>query len=304
MKQSTLYLFILLLLSACGRSSEGQKRLTLAEKQRLKTEDSLALKIAVTPTLDALPLFVAKEQGMFERAGVDVRLRRFTAAMDCDTAFVGGSVQGMVSDMVRTERLQKRGTPIIYKASTPACWQLIANKKARLKSIARLEDRMVAMTRFSATDYLTDKAIEGVKMKTPLFKIQINDVLIRLEMLLNNEIDAMWLPEPQATTARLQHHGVLADSRTLKVSFGVLAFNKKRIESKHRQAQMAQFVRGYDAACDSINRYGVQHYRSIIQKYCKCDARTVAALPALKYRPAGAIDAAERAKAALYIKDK
>lgn len=291
-------------MSACGDATQKQQALTLSEKQRLKAEDSLALKIAVTPTLDALPLFVAKERGMFDKEGVDVRLRRFTAAMDCDTAFAGGSVEGMLSDLVRTEHLQKRGTPVVYKASTNAYWQLIANKKARLKNVAQLEDRMVAMTRASVTDYLTDKAVEGVKLKTPLFKIQVNDVFIRLEMLLNNEMDAMWLTEPQATAARVQHHPVLSDSRTLKVNFGVLAFQPKRIASKHRQAQMTQFVHGYNAACDSINRYGVQHYRAILQKYCKCDARTIAALPALTYRPAGAIDVAAKSKAALYVKEK
>ena len=36
-----------------------------------------------------------------------------------------------------------------------------------------------------------------------VFKVQINDVALRLQMLLNNEMDAMLLTEPQATTARI-----------------------------------------------------------------------------------------------------
>ena len=67
--------------------------MTRAERQRLHREDSLALKFAVLPTADCMPLFLAKEHRMFDTLGVDVRLRCFTAQMDCDTAFVGGSVE-------------------------------------------------------------------------------------------------------------------------------------------------------------------------------------------------------------------
>ena len=61
--------------------------MTRAERQRLLHEDSLALKFAVLPTADCMPLFLAKEKRMFDTLGVDVRLRCFTSQMDCDTAF-------------------------------------------------------------------------------------------------------------------------------------------------------------------------------------------------------------------------
>ena len=59
---------------------------------------------------------------------------------------------------------------------------------------------MLAMTRYSATDLLADYAVDSAKLKSEqVFKIQVNDVNIRLKMLLNNEIDAVLLTEPQAT---------------------------------------------------------------------------------------------------------
>ena len=42
----------LLLVTACGKSNDEQKRLSRAERYRLFSEDSLALKIAAMPPLD------------------------------------------------------------------------------------------------------------------------------------------------------------------------------------------------------------------------------------------------------------
>ena len=82
------------LVVACGQSYETKQRMTRAERAKLKTADSLALKVGVMPTLDCMPLFVAKERRLFDTLGVDVRLRMRKAQMDIDTALIGGSVEG------------------------------------------------------------------------------------------------------------------------------------------------------------------------------------------------------------------
>ena len=51
---------------------------------------------------------------------------------------------------------------------------------------------MIAMTRHSATDYLSTLVIDSVKTKYDVYRVQINDLNIRLRMLLNNEMDAAW----------------------------------------------------------------------------------------------------------------
>lgn len=196
------------LVVACGQSYETKQRMTRAERAKLKTADSLALKVGVMPTLDCMPLFVAKERRLFDTLGVDVRLRMRKAQMDIDTALIGGSVEGAVSDSVRVARMRSRGTALTEVGTTNTSWQLVGNRSARLKEVKQLGDKMVAMTRYSATDFLTDHVLTGVKTTATVYRVQINDVPLRLQMLLNNEMDALWLPEPQATTAREHAHTV------------------------------------------------------------------------------------------------
>ena len=225
------------LAAACGPSYEEKKRLTRAQQAQLRKEDSLALKVAVLPTLDCLPIYLAKEHRFFDTLKTDVRLRLFNAQMDCDTALANGRVEGSITDLIRGERLQTKGTPLRYVAATNTHWQFISNRTARVKEPKQLGDKMVAMTRFSATDLLTDRVADSVKLdKDRVYKVQINDLSVRLLMLQNNEMDALWLMEPQTTAARLMKHGVVYDTRKEDLQLGVLAFNEK--EMRHQASSL------------------------------------------------------------------
>ena len=272
------------LLVACGQSYETKQKLSRAERARLKTADSLALKVAVMPTIDCLPLFLADDHRLFDTLGVDVRLRLRKAQMDIDTALIGGSVEGAVSDSVRVARMQNRGTALVELGTTNTSWQLIGNRSARLKEVKQLGDKMVAMTRYSATDFLTDHVLTGVKTTATVYRVQINDVLLRLQMLLNNEMDALWLPEPQATTARLHGHTVLWDTQKHNLWLGRVVFREKAMNDDRVRKQIDVFKRAYNMACDSLNQRGVAAYSDLVAKYCQADQKTLDALPKMKFK--------------------
>jgi NitT/TauT family transport system substrate-binding protein len=275
-----LFLFVtILLIAGCGQSYEETKRLTRAQRLKLWREDSAALKVAVMPTLDCLPIYIAKDHQMFDTA-VDIRLKRFTAQMDCDTALMRGRVEGSISDLVRTERMIQQGIPLKYIAATNAYWLLISNRQLRMSNLKHLDDRMLAMTRYSVTDLLGDLAVDSAKLKPErVFRIQINDVNIRLKMLENNEMDALLMTEPQATQALLQKHKVLLDTRQLDMQMGVLAFREKGMDDQNRRRQMEVFLKGYNEACDSLNHYGVRRYQDVIRKYYPISEQALKALP-------------------------
>jgi len=213
---------------------------------------------------------------MFDTA-VDIRLKHFTAQMDIDTALVNRRVEVGVSDLVRIERLKKQGDSLRYLTSTNAYWQLVSNRSARIMDLKHLDDKMLAMTRYSVTDLLGDLAVDSAKLKPErVFRIQINDVNVRLKMLENNEMDALFLPEPQAAGARLLKHKVLMDTRKLDMQMGVIVVQWNGMDDQSRAKQMRAFVKGYNRACDSINQYGVANYASLVAKYCRVRREAVA----------------------------
>lgn len=276
-----LYLsLVLLMAAACGQSYEETKRLTRLERQRQMQEDSAALKIAVMPTIDCLPLLVARQYNLYDSLGADIRLKFYSAHIDCDTALMNNRVEGTVTDVVRAERMAMRGKKLMYCTATDSYWLLISNRNSRIKELKQMDDKMMAMTRYSVTDMLGDMAVDSVKLTDErVFRVQINDVRLRLKMLENNEMDAMWLPEPQATRARMLRHNVIADSRKMNVASGAIVVRKTIYDDKARKPQIEAFVNAYNAAVDSIAKFGVQHYGNLVAKYCAVDEKTVARLP-------------------------
>lgn len=274
---------LILLCAACGSSYKEKKKITAEQRLAQAREDSAALKIAVVPTMDCLPLFIGVDDSLFEKAGVDIHLKMRPARLDCDTLIARGHVEGFVTDLIRAEHLRIQGTPLHYATATNAYWQVIANRKSRVTNASQLSDKMIAVTRFSATSWIADQCLEKAHPKYDVFRVQVNDVHVRLQMLLNNEIDALVFTEPQATTARLYQNTVLADSRDMDTHLGVIAFTQKAYKNKNRKKQIDTFLRVYNSICDSINQYGIKHYNDIIQKYTDADAKTIKALPKLKY---------------------
>lgn len=271
-------------MSACGNSYQESKRLSRLERQRLAKEDSAALKIAVMPTLDCLPLYVAREYKWFCDGKTDIRLKYFTSQIDCDTAILNGRVEGAVSDLVRVARMNKSGAKVKPQIATAAYWQLLTNRNSRIRQLNQLDDKMVAMTRYSVTDMLADHVVDSAKLKSErVFKVQINDVNVRLQMLLNNEMDAMFVTEPQATLARLAKHKVLLDTRKMNWHMGVIAFREKPMKDVDRKRQYDVFVKAYNQACDSINKNGIARYAHLMEKYCRTRSAVLDSIPKTKF---------------------
>ena len=280
------YLLILAVLTfvSCGKSDKELQAERQAQKLAERAAYQKAYKIAVMPTMDCLPAYLLKDSLLYDTAKVDIRLCRFNAQMDCDTAMIGGSVQAAFSDLVRTERLKHRNKVLMhYLTDTNLNWQLIADKDSKLKQLSDLSDKIVAMTRFSGTDLLTDMAVKKAKPKYQVFRVQVNDVLVRLAMLQNHEIDAYWFAEPQITKALSADNNSLFNSEDAGVHLGVVAI----MDKVRRQDEEAAFAAAYDKAVEQINKNGVKYYSALIQKYMKVDESVVRALPDIKYTKIG-----------------
>ena len=275
-----MFLGCLLLFSACGQSYEETKRLSREQRRAAARRDSAALKVAVMPTLDCLPFYVAEHYELLDTLRGGVRLKQFMAQMDCDTALQRGRVEGAVSDLVRAKLMERQGLKLRYMTATNGHWQLVTNRNARVRQLKQLDDKMVAMTRFSATDMLTDRVVDSVKLdRDRVFKVQINDVSIRLLMLQNNEMDALWMSEPWATAARTLKNAVVYDTQKEDLRLGVVVFREKEMQHPERSQQLALLVKAWDQACDSINKYGVRYYRNLIVRRCKVKGNLIDSLP-------------------------
>ena len=93
MKHKPIFLLaVIVLLSACGQSYEEKVRLSRAERARLAQEEAAALKVAVLPTLDCMPVYLAKQKQWYDSTQVDLRLKVRNELIDSDTSLNGNGV--------------------------------------------------------------------------------------------------------------------------------------------------------------------------------------------------------------------
>lgn len=253
----------------CSQGNEASHKMTAKEKAEQHLKDSLALKVGVLQTADCLPAFVAKDEGIFDSLGVDVKLVHFTSMLDYNSSLKENKLQGVFSDSKYIEYINKTSNLSMQDVKTfDMRWQLVANRRSRLLHLNQFTDKIIAMSRYSVTDYLCDRLTDSVRLdKERVFKVQVNDVDTRLEMLINNEIDAAWLPEPQASVAIGNGNNVLMRSDSRGEKFAVLAFTSTSLNDKRIKQQIDTFEKAYDLALKKIQKGEKKYYATLVERY-------------------------------------
>lgn len=272
-------LLVGLVLSSCGGGNGSASR-----KKNDKASEREAFKVGVMPTLDCLPVYLLKDSLLYDSTKADIRVKVFTAHMDIDTALVGGSVQLGASDMVRAAFLGRQGVYLKAITATPAYWQLFTHKDEKVDSLSKLADKTIGMTRHSVTDMLTVENVEKGKLKSRAFPAQINDVNLRLKMLRNDQLEAAWLTEPQATVAKLAGAQLLVDNSKDSVRMGVLLYRENPDDDfTLRAKQLDEFKAAYNKACQLIDKNGLVYYAALLKKYYGLDDKAIRALPKTRF---------------------
>lgn len=230
-----------------------QKKQDVISAEELAREDSLALHVAVMPVIDCLPIYYAKHTGMFEAEGLDVRLLEHLSQMDCDTSLLNRRAEMAYTDIFRVLLMKEN---IGVATITSGKLSLITARTKRVRQLKHLNERMVALERFSTSDFWSDRLTDDAGMeKNDIYRPQINDVRLRTSMLNEQLVDAALLPEPYATQAELQGNkrikSVLeADSLP---HFNCLALHRKLLADKYRKGQLKDFFTVYEKAVKTIN---------------------------------------------------
>ena len=236
------FLGLIGLFGSCGQT----------EKVKMDT-DSTALKLGVLPTMECLPFYYADSIGIFDSLGIDVKLVTFEAAMDADTAFVNGCIDGIVTDLVKECIWRGNGdTAHVAMVGDLRLW-LVTAPKARLLKAESIKEKIIGITRHSSVDYFADKILESVKLQsTELNKPQINNLRLRGLMVDQDQYDGAILPEPYASEAVARGAKRLTGTGDLKLT-NLLCVLFNDSVSQVRKDEIQKIRQAYDMAVLALN---------------------------------------------------
>lgn len=213
-----LLICIAFVLVSCGNSAE--------QKAAEPKNDSLQLKVGVYPVEDALPMLLARDWGVMDSLGLNVKVVVYKSQLDAEEALAAGKVDAALTDLFRTARWQWQKKPVRFAFATQRQMQVVPNKVLRINKIDQLDDRMIAVSRHSLDDYYCDQAVALIaKRKGQILRPQINDVQLRLSMLTSGQLDAVVLPSLMAAKANKAGYKTLALDIKLTESYAGFAYN-------------------------------------------------------------------------------
>jgi NitT/TauT family transport system substrate-binding protein len=163
---------------------------------------------------NALPLWVAKDAGIFERNGLDAQLIYFTggttavmALISADTPFAQLAGPAVVSSV-----LAGSDATIIAGGITSLNYYLLS--RPEIKTPAELRGGIIAISRFgSASDVVARYALSkiGLIAGKDVSIVQIGSMTARVDATLTGRVQATVVDPPASTIAEKRGMNVLAD---------------------------------------------------------------------------------------------
>ncbi len=214
-----------------------------------------ALRIAVLPILDTLPLYVAEAEGYFNAQEIAVELIPAASAAERDQLLQAGQIDGFITDLVALALYNRDTTQVVAVryAMVPmadfAQFRILAAAKSGIDTVEDLRGAPIGVSEGTVIEYVTHRLLEAEGLPTDaIATLAVPKIPDRMALLDAGELRAATLPEPLASLAMQQGAALIVDdTRHPEISCSLYAFRKEVID------QQPQTVRAFIAAIDQAS---------------------------------------------------
>lgn len=262
------------------------------------------MRIGTLPTEDALPLWVAERDGVFEKVGLtDVSIVVFESARERDAALVAGEIDALVGDLIAAAELEAGGTavavPMVMLGSTPSegRFGIVSAPGSGIATLTQLGDVPVGTSSGTIQEYVLDclmrrAGVEAARVK----KQEVESVSARYDLLIRGRIRAAALPEPFLTLAVEEGAILVADDTTGEnLSQSVLVVSDSFVRESERTVMA--FMDAWDLGAQAVN-VDPDAYRAILVERARFP-ETVEDIYRIQLYPIAAPPAGDRVEAIL-----
>lgn len=221
--------------------------------------ETSALRIAVLPVLDALPLYVAEAEGYFAAQGIKVELIPAASAAERDQLLQAGQIDGFITDLVALALYNRESPQVVAVryAMVPtagfAQFRILAAAQSGITTVEDLHGVPIGVSEGTVIEYVTHRLLEAEGLpRDAIATLAVPKIPDRMALLDAGELRAATLPEPLASLAMQQGAVVIVDdTRHPEIACSLYAFRKEIIDQQPQTVRA--FLTAIDQAISAIN---------------------------------------------------
>jgi NitT/TauT family transport system substrate-binding protein len=220
-------------------------------------EDALSLKVGVLPIVDALPMYVAEQEGFFAERDLQVELVLFQSALERDAALIAGQIDGELNDPISAALLNKDGgnakiVRLAYRGNELMPMMVVlAAPNSTINSPGELKGVPVGISKNSIIEYATERLLQSAGLTgADIQTTEVTKIPVRAEMLAKGQIQAATLPEPLASLAVQQGARVVIDDSETGTGKSVITFSQQAVSGNAEAIR--RFLAAYEEAVQAL----------------------------------------------------
>lgn len=221
--------------------------------------ETVTLRIAILPILDALPMFAAQTDGLFETNGVKVEFIPVASAPERDQLLAAGQADGAVNETLAVmffnkDKVQMQVVRFAHKATPESGhFYILVSGQSGISEPAGLKGVDIGISQGTIIEYVTDRLLQAEGFNPEEIKyVAVPKIPDRISLLQSGELDAGVMPDPAAALAVMQGSKLVLDDRAFpEYGASVISFRKEVID-QHPEAIQA-FLAAIEQAVTSIN---------------------------------------------------
>jgi NitT/TauT family transport system substrate-binding protein len=282
---------LILVLSACAPRTTG------------------TLKIAVLPIIDTLPMYVAQQEGLFSKYGVNVEFVPVASAPERDQLIAAGGADGTINETLAVMLFNKENVQmqVVRYALRPTPGNghffILASAQSGIDSFDELKGVEIGVSQGTVIEYVTERLLQAEGFTSGEIKtIAVPKIPDRMALLASGELQAGVMPDPLASLVVGQGGVVVADDASHpEYGFSVISFRKAVIDTSPNAIKA--FLAAIEEATKNLNAEPAK-YKSVLSEQKLVPSPLLDQYQAPLFPSAGVPTAEEWTDALNWLKEK
>ncbi len=218
------------------------------------TASSDTLKIGSMARVFDVIAYVAQEEGLYEKHGIEVEIVPFQSTIEMNTALLTGELDGIIQDVFEAVNMnkEKSATRIAVWSAMPRMFEVVTSSQSNIKDLNGLKGKEVAIATSTIMEYGLDRLLDEKGLSgNDVVKVNIPVLPMRLEALNQGQVPAAILTPPLSDVAVLNGGTVVLSDIDSLIAGPGLIFSVNSLDKKHDA--IGKYITSWQQAVELIN---------------------------------------------------